>query len=165
MRDLSDAVTQVRREYESAEYIRRVKAVIAERLQKLDPTVKIENTHYFNHSAIPDFVFSWPKDVLTRDVYLRGSYASLLAADDVEDLVDNDPIFLSLDSAQEFPDEAEEVSPASIREEASLQRHTLVTDVSAVGNLGEAGEQSDVPITSLVQANFIRGARGFVDDE
>jgi hypothetical protein len=165
MSDLTESLAQVRSNYIQQDYVDRAKSLIAGKLQILDPTANIENTRYFNHSAIPDFVLSWPQERRTRDVFLRGSYASIVAAGDVEQLTDSDPIFLALDARQDFSDEQSPITSEAIKAESTLREFTLLTDVGAIGNLGEADNVDAGPLTHLVQANFVRGARGLVDDE
>lgn len=141
-------------------YISRVKAAVSENLQSLDSSVVIEDTHYFNHTAVPDLVLSWPKERSKRSVFLRHSYDAVAAADDAQHLADADPVVLSLKS---------DVRPeATARERERLAHQTsnaprlLLTDPQAVDVIGEL-DPSGSPLSDLVRANFIRGGRGFID--
>ena len=54
------------------ESIATVKRTVANALQALDRGIEIKDTRYFNHSFVPDFVLSWPRDAgRQRDVFLR----------------------------------------------------------------------------------------------
>lgn len=135
-------------------YISRVKAVMASELEQLDRTAKIEDTHYFNHSAIPDFVVSWDGERAKREVFLRHSYESVDDADDERYLADADAMVVALRPAAEEAHDRE-VGPAA-------GSRLLVTDTAAVDVIGARESAHERPLTTLVQANFLRGARGHV---
>lgn len=137
------------------EYIGRVKTVVQGELARLDPTAAISDTRYFNHSAIPDFVVTWPGERGTRPIYLRDSYESIVAAEDEERLRKAAPAFVALERSV---DPLRELGGGR---EASTG--TLVTDVEAVEVLGEPAVDVSSPVASLIRANFIRGARGHID--
>lgn len=42
--------------------VRSVKSVLRQAIQDMDSRVKIEDTTYFNHTFVPDFVLTWPTD-------------------------------------------------------------------------------------------------------
>lgn len=166
-------------------YIDRVKLVIHEQLATLDPTATVEDTHYFNHSAIPDFVVTWPGEKGERVVYLRDSYASIEAGEDERYLAEDEPVLLSLgignraaaeDVSRDLVELGEVEQKAQVEggvgelffdhDDVSdeLNPRTLVTDVSAVEVI-RASESSGSPLSNLVRANFIRGAKGFMDQD
>ncbi|TCK63137.1 hypothetical protein [Curtobacterium sp. PhB136] len=134
-------------------YISRVKTVMAE-FERLDATARIEDTHYFNHSAIPDFVVTWEGERAKREVFLRHSYESVDDADDEQYLADADAMVVALRPANEEP-EARESS-------FTVGSRLLVTDTAAVDVIGSHESAQARPLTTLVQANFLRGARGHV---
>ncbi|AZH79161.1 MULTISPECIES: hypothetical protein [Microbacterium] len=140
------------------DYISRVKSAVSAELESLDSSAVIEDTSYFNHSAIPDLVLTWPRERATRAIFLRHSYQSVVDADDVDYLAERHPVFMSLDTREREDSRAETV----LRETASSVR-TLVTDPTAVDVIrGE--ESSGSPLADLVRANFIRGGRGLIDE-
>ena len=165
MNDLTAALAAARDEYREDEYVHRVKTLIHAKIRELDRDAIVEDTRYFNHSAIPDFVVTWSGEKASRDLYLRGSYASILAAKDVEATAQGDPVFLSLDSNQDFSQETPPVSPNMVKEESSKTSHTLLTDVRAMGEMLKPAEASATPLTDLVKASFLRGGRGLIDEE
>ncbi len=143
-------------------YIDRVKAVVQNQLQELDSTARIEDTRYYNHSAIPDFVVSWPGERGERRVYLRDSYRSIIAGDDERYLRKLDPVLLALDSA----DYKDRGVRAGRRTSLDNSPRALVTDANAVEVLaGERDGENASPIGSLVRANFVRGGKGYVDHD
>lgn len=159
------------------DYIDRVKNVVREQLQELDQTAVVEDTHYFNHSAIPDFSLSWPGESGRRNVFLRDSYESIRAGNDEGYLAALEPVFISLDATREDrsadeshsePSESYKEPPSEILTMSERARRprsprTLVTDVAAVDVL-LGGQPADAsPLGTLVRANFVRGARGHID--
>lgn len=140
------------------EYVTRVKSAVSAELKALDASAIIEDTTYFNHSAIPDLVLRWPKENASRSVFLRHSYQSVVDADDVSYLAEEHPVVMSLDTRESDDRDAEE----QLRDRADDVR-TLITDPSAVDVIG-AGGGSTSPLADLVRANFIRGGRGLIDE-
>lgn len=179
--------------HDGLKYIDRVKTVVRRQLSDVDPAAKIEDTHYFNHSAIPDFVVTWPGERGERGVYLRDSYASIAAGEDARYLDDSDPMLLSLEtvradarreltgsasdlegSAQQTEEAAESTvfafgpmtgESGEMAETAAGPRgRALLTDVLAVEMIADAVGPDSSPMASLVKANLIRGGRGLVDE-
>lgn len=165
MSDFLEALTATREAYRQDEYAHRVKDLISRKMHELDPDAKIEDTHYFNHSAIPDFVVSWPGAKASRDVFLRGSYAAIVASKEVEATSTSEPVFMSLDANQDFTGESPPISPEMIREEPSKSSRTLLTDVRALGEILEPAPSDVTPLTKLVKSGFVRGGRGLIDEE
>lgn len=141
------------------DYIARVKSAVSAELGSLDSSAVIEDTSYFNHSAIPDLVLSWPREKATRAIFLRHSYQSVVDADDVDYLAERQPVFMSLDTREREDNRAEAV----LRDTASTVR-TLVTDPTAVDVI-HRDETPGSPLADLVRANFIRGGRGLIDED
>jgi hypothetical protein len=162
--DLQQELRRVRSDHVREEYSSRVKTLFADYVQALDPDARIENTNYFNHSAIPDFILSWPDQRAKRGLYLRGSYAAILAANELGGVAGIDPIYLALDPLEEFELSGAPKTRESIREAADLGgHHTLLTDVTAVATLGESDPSQESPLVRLVKSNFVRGGRGLID--
>lgn len=134
-------------------YIERVKNTVHDELKELDSSAQIVDTRYFNHSAIPDFVMTWPKTKYQRAVYLRDSYESVVAAQDIKSLDSGAPILLALQELE---------SPESRMPELGGEK-SLITDPSAVELIAETSRSDASPMAALVRANFARGARGLVD--
>ena len=134
-------------------YIERVKNTVYDELKELDGSAQIVDTRYFNHSAIPDFIMTWPKTKYQRAVYLRDSYESVIAAQDIKSLDSTAPILLALQDL-----ESPEKRPTEVGGEKSL-----ITDPSAVDLIAETSRADASPMAALVRANFARGARGLVD--
>lgn len=137
-------------------YIERVKSVVASELRLLDVSAKVADTQYFNHSAVPDFVVTWPSERGERRIFLRDSYESIEASDDEHYLEKIEPVLLSLDEA------APDFDHMSSRQ-VQLSARTLVTDVEAIEVIGKSAGPDSSPLANLVRANFIRGARGHID--
>ncbi|MFL1377339.1 hypothetical protein [Nocardiopsis protaetiae] len=138
-------------------YISRVKAAVAAKLQDLDSSATIQDTNYFNHTAIPDFVVTWPKEKSKRGIFLRHSYDSFIAYDDIKHLAKLDPVVLSLNTHPPTKIEREDLN-----RRMGSSSHLLLTDPHAVDVISEL-EANGSPLLKLVRANFIRGGRGFID--
>jgi hypothetical protein len=163
--DFLEALAATREAYRQDEYAHRVKDLIARKLRELDSEALVEDTHYFNHSAIPDFVVTWSGEKTSRDFYLRGSYAAILASKEVEATSASEPVFMSLDSNQDFSAENPPISPEMIREEPSKSTRTLLTDVRAMGEILDPPPSDTTPLTQLVKSSFVRGGRGLIDED
>lgn len=143
---------------DAVEYVARVKSAVSSELATLDSSAVIEDTSYFNHSAIPDLVLKWPKENSSRAVFLRHSYQSVVDADDVDYLAAEEPVFMSLDTRERDDRRAEQRL-----DEVAGSTRILMTDPSAVDIISvEAAAAS--PLNDLVRANFIRGGRGLIDE-
>ncbi|MBV6762764.1 hypothetical protein [Rhodococcus opacus] len=143
-------------------YIDRVKAVVHGQLEELDSTAHIEDTQYFNHSAVPDFVMSWPGERGQRKVYLRDSYDSIIAGEDERYLAKVEPVLLALDTSDA---RAQRLSEDDVKRSSAGSGRTLVTDVEAVDVIAGAEGVALSPLRRLVRANFVRGARGHIDHD
>lgn len=165
MSDFLDALAATREAYRQDEYADRVKKLIASKIHELDREAHVEDTHYFNHSAIPDFVVTWSGEKTARDFFLRGSYAAILTSKDVEATSSGDPVFMSLDANQDFTTEQPPISPEMIKAEPSKSSHTLLTDVRALGEILEPKPTQVTPLTQVVRSSFVRGGRGLIDED
>lgn len=164
MSDFLEALAATREAYRQDEYIDRVKKLISSKIFELDRAALIEDTHYFNHSAIPDFVVTWSGEKASRDFYLRGSYAQILASRDVEATAAGDPVFMSLDANLDFSAEQPPISPQMIENEPRKSTHTMLTDVRAMGEILEPVNSETTPLTEMVRSSFVRGGRGLIDE-
>lgn len=165
MSDFLEALAATREAYRQDEYADRVKKLIGSKIRELDSEALVEDTHYFNHSAIPDFVVTWSGQKTSRDFYLRGSYASILASREVEATSGSEPVFMSLDANKDFTTEKPPISPEMIKEEPAKSARTLLTDVRAMGEILEPAPAEVTPLTQLVKSGFVRGGRGLIDED
>ena len=148
------------------DYITRVKRAVLAQLEALDTTSKVESTPYFNHTAVPDFVVSWPGEArkisAQRAVFLRHSYHTVAAEGDEQFLGQTDAIVLAIQ-----PRGRKRLSARSDAQTPTPSR-LLLTDSKAVGLVATQDSESrdsggETPLRDLVRANFIRGARGRID--
>lgn len=75
MESLSEAVLSAESEIDPFVYMRKMKSAVIESLAELDSTAEIEDTHYFNHSAVPDLLLRWRDGRGERPIYLRRRHA------------------------------------------------------------------------------------------
>ena len=147
-------------------YIDRVKNAVQAELEVLDLTSMIERTSYFNHTAVPDFIVSWPgesgkRDTPRRAVFLRHSYRSIASEGDEHFLGSTDAMIMAIRSA------GKKIFTATARGEAAAKSRLLLTDSEAVGLVADQGLSSNSGdanlLGDLIRANFIRGAKGRID--
>lgn len=166
MTDLAGSLRAAQDGFSADEYIRRVKASVTEEMHRIDPNVQIEDTAYFNHSAIPDLVIKWSKDADARPVYLRGSYAAILASRDTQFIRTGRPILLALDPNLQSDEPGDiVVTPERLSSEAATASATLITDSEAMGTLGEPPSLAETPLGPLVRANYLQGGKGLIDPD
>lgn len=160
--DFAEAIAAATNIRDSSDYISAIKRVVADQLVALDPTARLEDTRYFSHSAIPDFVIHWSK-THKRDVYLRGSFSSIRAQHDAEHLAETSPVILAFS-----PDVESEASQADavgqISSSLGASPTALITEPQAIQEITtSASDGAASPLRQLVQGNFLDGARGVVD--
>lgn len=166
MSDLIEALHAARESYVREDYASRVKQVFHEHLKLLEPDAEIEDTLYFNHSAIPDFKLTWGRGARgksSRDVFLRSSYAAVVAGNETAHITKGDPIFLSISPDQVVEESGFAMTKADVSRAASQARYSLLTDAVAFKEIS-APVADDNPLSSVVRSNFLRGGRGLVDE-
>lgn len=156
------AVRQAKALSRSADVIEGVKNAVIDELKRLDPTLKIKKTDYFNHSYAPDLVAVWREAgrEQERRIFIRGSLSSVVAAEDVESLADQEPLLIGLG------DDKKKVL-ADLRKQLPASTRTLATEVSATSRIPTLmrDEQRDTQLSGLVRANIVRGGRGLLSDK
>ncbi|RWR16797.1 hypothetical protein D8Y23_12815 [Microbacterium enclense] len=166
MTQLATALREVRAQYVREDYAEHVKQLFRMHLEELEPGAQIEDTLYFNHSAIPDFKLSWRRrggSILSRDVFLRSSYASIVAADEPARIRRGDPIFLSISDTQVVDEPGFAMTNEDVARVARNSTYAMLTDAHAFDEIASA-DMDDTPISSSVRSNFMRGGRGLVDE-
>lgn len=167
MSNLFEALSNARSNLVRDDYADRVKALVHEHLRALEPAAKIEDTKYFNHSAIPDFKLTWDQRNgvrAQRDVFIRASYASVIAADETGYFQSGDPIFLALDSNVEVNEKGFHISREDLSAAVQDTERTLLTDAAAFDEIASNHGDAESPISSAIRNNFLNGARGLVDE-
>lgn len=149
-----------------------VKSAVISEFERLDPSVVIRSTDYFNHSFAPDLVLKWGTKEY-REVYLRYNLRSTSAGRDVELLSTGAPVLFSLDSGSD--DDDDDVT-TELSEEVRRSPGTLVTNAPALESIVDevpsasriqesANEQrppENHPLFTLFKKNIVRGGRGLV---
>lgn len=139
------------------ESIATVKRTVANALQALDRGIEIKDTRYFNHSFVPDFVLSWPRDAgRQRDVFLRLDSSAAFLNRDLDLLGQQAPVLLSLTPEWASANAADSPAPREAR------TPTLVTEPRAVERLGEASKSPD--FGQVVPAALLKGGKGWIDE-
>lgn len=160
-RDALAEETSMRR---ASDIVSRIKNLTQQQLRALDPETYIEDTNYFNHSAIPDFVVRWHGNRESRNVFLRPSYLEVMASNDISRADTSASIIVSLDPRHDLGDPTDlTVDDQSIGEAAAAANSTLISDVSAIEALSAtdtAAAQS--PLAAVVRQNFVSGGRRWI---
>ena len=160
MTNLAEAVESADSQTDPDAYIDQVKRAVIGSIEDLDSSVRIKDTGYFNHSAVPDFVLTWADRGKTeRPLYVRRSFDELEAGHDVERLAATAPIFLSVG-----PSEAtdREVTERRLGIDPTRDRQVLVTDSATVDRFtGEADGSS--PLSGAVAGQILPAGRGLID--
>lgn len=156
--NIQAAIDQAMSSTRPEDIIRGVKTAVHQELEELDPRAKVESTAYFSHSFVPDFVVTWNDGGRSqrRDIYLRPSVESTLAAGDVEALGGHSPVLLSLHRP-----EAQALDDAARRDIGEHAPDVLLTGVTALGEF-TARPAGDEPLQALVRPNLVRGGRGVI---
>lgn len=162
MTNLTDSLKEVRAQYVREEYAKNVHKLVRDHLEKLEPNIHIEPTHYFDHSAIPDFILSWGTSQ-KRNFFIRGGYASIVAGHDTEHLTENDPIFFALDANQEIEEHNFSLTRERVADQASSTTYSLLTDPLAFDEISGTSSKQN-PLTTVISQNFLGGARGLIDE-
>jgi hypothetical protein len=139
------------------ESISAVKRVVRNALRQLDRTAEIEDTTYFNHSFVPDFVLTWPREpARTRDVFLRLDSSRAFLAGDLMYLGKSKPLLLGLTGLeQESAGDSDGTLKADVGESAAM-----LTEPVAVENLGSSDPSTD--FAQVLPAAVLKGGRGLV---
>ncbi|WP_169583353.1 MULTISPECIES: hypothetical protein [Microbacterium] len=155
------AVREARAHQKPEDVIDGVKRAVADEMRRLDPSVKIEKTDYFNHSYVPDMVATWREDGKKRErrIFIRGSLRAVVAAEDIDALADQEPLILGLEDEKKR-------TWSRLRDQMPKQSRTLATEITATAQIvAPAGSPTDATqLSGLVRANIVRGGRGVLDD-
>jgi hypothetical protein len=166
MSDLIEGLQAARESYVREDYAANVKRLFREHFEALEPDAEIEDTLYFNHSAIPDFKLTWGRGASgksSRDVFLRSSYAAVVAGNETTQITTGDPVFLSISADQTVEEPGFSMTTADVARVANQARYALLTDAAAFREM--AAPVGDLnPLSAIVRSNFMRGGRGLVDE-
>jgi hypothetical protein len=135
--------------------VHQIKTIVRNALRATDSSVSVEDTHYFNHSFVPDLKLSW-KDAPhlgERPVFLRMGSELADFEEDLQHVVSSRPMFLGL---QALSPEVHEIIPAA------RQQHSLVTDATAVEDLGGPTESAHAAVLPTM---VLRGGEGVLDEQ
>ncbi|WP_328393711.1 hypothetical protein [Nocardia sp. NBC_00416] len=146
------------------ESVRRVKEIINDTLVVADPTARIVNTEYFNHSYIPDLVLEWPSRGSNeiRKVYLRPTQNPAKIELDVKEHASEHPMFVFLSNLIHIDEASVEHIRFNGLSETAHESETLVTEVGAFEQMTR---QSSAPGSTLLPSSILRGGRGLLEEE
>lgn len=140
-----------------------VKRLVCDELAHVDPTARIHNTDYFNHSYVPDFVLNWDKGD-TREVFLRFVSAPQRLLADIERIGVSGPVIYDLSLAAPMgtgSDKRAGMLTAFQQLEEGSPR-LLITDSEATQYVRP--RDANNVVERLVTANLLRSGRGNLDE-
>lgn len=129
-------------------------AVVASVLGRMDRSVVVESTGYFNHTFIPDLILRWEKRSKERRVFLRldAGRQNLLSALDSRAVDESVIVGLEDPPEEEWGDELGDLAAS---------RETMVVDLPGVSGLQPQGGDFD----DVVPSSMLRGGLGTVQLE
>ncbi|MEY2419954.1 MAG: hypothetical protein QOI95_21 [Acidimicrobiaceae bacterium] len=134
-----------------------VKHVVANALHRLDRSAEVKDTGYFNHSFVPDFVVTWPREQdRTRDVFLRLDTSTAFLSGDLRYLADTRPLLLGLGALDASDGDGVEGSIGA----ASSDTRVMVTEPAAVERFTESPPSAN--FTQVLPAALLKGGRGVI---
>ncbi|BDU01046.1 MULTISPECIES: helicase associated domain-containing protein [Nocardia] len=143
--------------------IQRLKEIVTETLLATDPSAKIVQTEYFNHTYIPDLVVEWPSrgSGAIRPIYLRPTQDPWIIEQDVQEHAESKPVFVHL---SELFEEGYSVAESGVAKLSSTARSTqsLVTEVEAFDRMSSISGNSG---GHLLPASVLRGGLGLFETE
>lgn len=162
MESLADTMRRADEIVDLHDYVRTVKSAVRGSLQGLDSAAHVDDTGYFNHSAIPDFVLTWPGRA-DRSVYIRRSFEEIRAGQDLQRLAGDRPVLVSAKEQHEDAG-AEE----TLRNElgSSASRGTLIAGSKALDALNETEESANTasPLLPFVASQLLPAGQGVLDE-
>lgn len=141
------------------ESISAVKGTIKNALRRMDPLARIEDTSYFNHSFVPDFVLTWKDDPnRARDVFLRLDTSAAFLTGDLNHLARDKPLLLGLTAIGEG---SEPESTASLIGRAG-ESTALVIEPEAVDRFADGVPRAN--FGQVLPPAILKGGRGWVNE-
>lgn len=140
-----------------------VKTAVKSAVRELDPSASIEDTRYFNHSAVPDFVLSWGRKQ-TRPLFIRRSFEEVEAGNDVDHFSESEPVILAASASDEGGGEARATLRRKINATNGRGKGTLVASAGALDSLSPIDERTANPMSSLLSGQVLPSARGVLDE-
>ncbi len=140
-----------------------VKRLVCEELARVDPTARIHNTEYFNHTYLPDVVLDWG-DRDPREVFLRFVSTPQRLLSDIDRIGASGPVIFDLSLAVRPERGRDELAPISSMQQQTQKRspRLLVTDSEATQHMRPNDAVNMVE--RLVIANLLRHGRGTLDE-
>lgn len=133
-----------------------VKTTVRNALRELDRTAEVQDTGFFNHSFVPDFVLSWPTlGDRKRDVFLRMDSSSEFIRGDLRFLGRDRPILMGLANMEE-----EHTSEPELSSEIA-ETTTLLVDPLAIEEIAVRSPTAD--FGQVIPSALLKGGRGWVD--
>ncbi len=140
------------------ESIAAVKRVVANALGHMDRGAEIKDTSYFNHSFVPDFILTWPREPgRVRYVFLRLDSSNAFLSGNLRFLSDTRPVLLGLTGLEENGDDSDEQFLS-----ATEETPVLLTEPGAVEEFADARPSTD--FGQVLPAAVLKGGRGLVTE-
>lgn len=141
-----------------------VKNFVASEIRKIDTTVSVFSTEYFDHAFAPDLVMRWDGQRRERFVFLRTGDPARFLDEDHRLLDDTKPLVVAMDEGDEDPTRNGERSSESLEQQLRARGQeldTLLMGIDATVDMTEEAE-ADHSVRLLAQG-LLQGGRGFAD--
>ncbi len=136
-----------------------VKRAVSNALRRLDRGAVVTDTNYFNHSFVPDFVLTWPREPgHVRDVFLRLDSTNAFIANDIRYLGDARPVMMGLAGLEATTDEVRR----SEFDAATRDTAAMITEPAAVERFEVQPSSS---FGQVLPAAVLKGGRGLVSED
>ncbi|WAC93569.1 hypothetical protein [Mycobacterium sp. Aquia_213] len=165
MSTFEEEIVAARATIDPDSYISQVKTAVRNEFARIDDSAVLDDTNYFNHSAVPDFIIEWP-DRSKRRLYLRNSYESIVASGDAVRFNPSKPVVLALSS------DDHQGLVEGIAQQSQAAPETLISNATALDAItegadrdrtkGDRSARNQNPVAELIRSNLARGGRGLL---
>lgn len=163
MGTLTSALRDASNEPDDRDYVRKTKAAMIGAIHELDSTAIIKDTGWFNHSAMPDLVLSWPKRSEEREVYIRSSHEGIAAAHDIERLAGDVPVIIAVESGDETQ---REVTESALEQVGRSMTQPLVADAASFDTLTAPRDAPRAsPLATAVSSHLLPSGHGLLTED
>lgn len=154
---LSDART-------SEEIASDTKSRLADRLRETDRSVRVKFTEHFNHTFLPDMVLHWPRQNLSRLLYIRSTNRADWIAEDLSVLGKDQPLLVAIGTpleAEDGRDSDEAQSRIAALSGVATTSGSSILSPQAIGVLAERSGRG--PVDRIVNQVTLSGGRGLTN--
>lgn len=160
---LTEALQSAYSEPDDREHVRRTKQAMIGAIEELDPTARVKDTGWFNHSAMPDLVLSWANKSDEREVYIRSSHEGIAASHDIERLGTGIPVIVAVQSGD---DKQRAATQQRLQGLGGTPAQPLVADAASIDTLITPRTKSRTsPLAAAVSSHLLPSGHGLLTED